>query len=337
MPNIVVHCSDDPETNAQVGQQVDAYLGASSSPKTRAELLFLKTFSFPTELDEIRRSEFWREALGAAPESIVSGFVQCGFLEDGSADVARLLQSKSKGELKSLAKLRGISPSGTKEDLANKLFKSDPSGISELFRGKTYFTCTPKGRLVVEKFEQSEKELRLKAGTETESALRGGRYKDACITVSSFEASQVFPRGVGIDWKRYDAERDVEILDEIAAYSPTGHRSIPQSIIPSLRIGAGMMNLWGESNPLKWLTGSEREFAHGAQIMLHAAISKVNLRQWKRLGFRQVRLLSSGRSDVCKTCKEAGAKTYLIDSVPDLPHEKCSCEHGCGCTLIAVA
>jgi hypothetical protein len=64
--------------------------------------------------------------------------------------------------------------------------------MSELFRRKTYFTCTPKGRVLVEKFEQSEKELRLKAETETESALRAGGYKDACITVSSFEASQVF-------------------------------------------------------------------------------------------------------------------------------------------------
>jgi len=208
--------------------------------------------------------------------------------------------------------------------------------MSELFRGKTYFTCTPKGRLVVEKFEQSEKELRLKAETETESALRAGRYKDACITVSSFEASQVFPRGVGIDWKRYDAERDVEILDEIAAYSPIRHRSIPESALANLRMSARMMNLWGENNPLKWLTGSEREFAQEAHMMLSAAISRVNLKDWKRLGFTKVKILGSGREDACKICKEADGQIHPIDSVPDLPHEKCTCEHGCGCTLIAV-
>lgn len=193
-----------------------------------------------------------------------------------------------------------------------------------------------KGRSVAERLQESEKELRLKAESQSESALRAGRYKDACTIVANFEASQAFPRGVGIDWKRYDAARDVEILNEITAYSPMRHRRIPEDTLTNLRMSAGMMNLWGESNPLKWLTGSEREFAQETHMMLSAAISRVNLKYWKRLRFTKVKILGSGREDACIICKEADGQIHAIDSVPDLPHEKCACEHGCGCTLIAV-
>lgn len=172
------------------------------------------------------------------------------------------------------------------------------------------------------------------AETASESALKQGRYEDACTIVADFEASQIFPRGVGIDWGRYDAARDIEILKEIASYSPRRHRSISESVLTSLRISAGMMNLWGENNPLKWLTAVEQEFAREAHMMLSAAITRVNLRQWKRLGFQRVRLLSSGRDDICAVCKEVDGKIYPIDSVPELPHARCSCEYGCGCIFI---
>jgi hypothetical protein len=319
------------------GQQIDLYLRTSSFPKTRAELQFLKIFALPRELDEMRRLQLSREALGAPPESIVSRFLAEGFLQEGGVDVAKLLELKSKNELKSLAKGRGISQSGTKEDLAKKLFKADPSGMAGFFSGRTYITCTPKGQLLVGTFEESERQLRLEAEDQSESALRAGRYKDACTIVADFEASQVFPRGVGIDWSRYDAARDIEILNEIAGYSPIRHRAIPESALANLRMSAGMMNLWGENNPLKWLTGSEREFAQEAHMMLSAAISRVNLNDWKRLGFTKVKILGSGREDACKICKEANGQIYPIESAPELPHGGCICEHACACIFIVAA
>lgn len=316
-------------------QEIDLYLRASSFPKTRAELQFLKVFTLPRELSEVRRLRLSQEALGAPLESIVSRFLGDGFLQDGGVDVPKLLELKSKNELKSLAKVRGVSQSGTKEDLAKKLFKADPSGMAGLFNGKTYLTCTPKGQLLAEKFEQSEKELRLKAESQSESALRAGRYQDACTVVANFEASQIFPRGVGINWNAYDATHDIEILNEIAAYSAPRHRDIAESTLANLRINAGMMNLWGESNPLKWLTGSDREFAHEARMILFAAIEKVRLKEFKESGIKQVKILGSGRDDACKICNQADGQIYPIESAPELPHVQCTCQYGCGCIFIA--
>jgi hypothetical protein len=225
--------------NRDPTRQIDVYLEMASFPKTRAELLFLKVFTFPTDLAELRGVEVWQRALRETPESIVSRFIAAGMLQQGNVEVTRLLQSNSKDELKSLAKARNLGQSGTKEVLAKRLFKADPTGMSEFFRGKSYFTCTTKGQLIVEKFVESEEDVRLKAERASESALRSGSFEDACAMVAKFEAYRVFQRGVGIDWSNYDATRDLEILTEIATFRSKRHCDIPESMLLSLRVSAG--------------------------------------------------------------------------------------------------
>jgi hypothetical protein len=96
-----------------------------------------------------------------------------------------------------------------------------------------------------------------------------------------------------------------------------------------------MMNLWGTSSPAKWLTESERQFATEAHVISSAAMAKVRLREMKRLGIRKVQVLSAGRDDICAACRKANRTSYEIAFAPELPHENCSCEHGCGCLLVA--
>ena len=308
-------------------QQIDALLAATSFPRTRAELLFLKVFTFPTDLRDIRGADAWQQALEEPLDSTVSRFVAVGMLREANEDVASLLQSKSKEELKSLAKARNLPQSGTKQLLAERLFKADPDGMSEFFRGKTYFTCTAKGKLIVDKFIESEDEFRLKAERATESALRSGRHEDAYAIVARFEASRVFRNG--IKWGTF------EILNDIAAFRSKRHRHIPEPVLRSLRVSAGMMKLWGESKPAKWLTESEREFATEAHAILSAAIARFRLREMRRAGVSKVEVLGSGRDDTCPICRSDDRKTYEIACAPGLPHEDCSCESGCGCLLIA--
>jgi hypothetical protein len=69
-------------------------------------------------------------------------------------------------------------------------------------------------------------------------------------------------------------------------------------------------------------------------MILAAALIRTELRQWKRLEFKQVRLLSSGRDDICVLCKEANGRVYAMESAPELPPEKCTCEYGCGCLFV---
>jgi hypothetical protein len=271
--------------------------------------------------------EVWRRALRETPESIVSRFIASGLLQQGNVEVARLLQSKSKDELKSLAKARNLGQSGTKELLAKLLFKADPNGMRALFSGKMYFTCTAKGQLIVEKFVESETDFMFKTERATEAALRTGRYEDACAIVATYEASRVFQRGYEIDWA-------LEVLNGIASFQSRRHRDIPESVLFSLRVSAGMMNLWGTNNPAKWLNESEKKFAPEARVILFAGIAKHRLTEMQRSGVTRVEVVGSGRDDVCAVCRNSDRKAYDIGSAPELPHENCTCKYGCGCLLL---
>lgn len=72
-----------------------------------------------------------------------------------------------------------------------------------------------------------------------------------------------------------------------------------------------------------------------ARMMLFAAIEKVRLKEFKRAGMRQVKVLSSGRDDVCNTCKKDAGEIYPIGSAPELPHVRWTCGDGYACILIA--
>ncbi len=41
------------------------------------------------------------------------------------------------------------------------------------------------------------------------------KFKEACLTMATYESKQIIPRGMGIDWKNYDSTRDEKILDLI--------------------------------------------------------------------------------------------------------------------------
>ncbi len=316
-------------------EQMDAYLEMASFPKTRTQLEFLKQFTIPREFSELRGLNTWVQALGQSPESIIACFINTHMLQTGSADVEMLLQSKSKDDLKALTKTRDLSQSGTKEVLAKRLIKADPNGMNALFCGRTYLTCTMRGRLIVDQYVDSEYDLKAKAERATEAALRSQRYCDACEIVAKYEASRIFPRGVGIDWDSYSATRDLEILNEITTFNPGHHSDIPEQVLFSLRVSAGMMNLWGTNRPEKWLTGPEKEFTTEAHVLLSAAIEKVRFREMKSSGVKRVTVLGTGRDDVCLVCKKIDGISYPITSAPELPHQNCTCQYGCGCMLIA--
>jgi hypothetical protein len=319
--------------NIDPTRQIDAYLELGAFPKTRPQVAFLKVIAFPAQAGEVRDLDAWTRLLRGSPADLVARFVKAGMLQPTDGDTAPLLKTRTKDELKQLAKKRHLSQTGTKEDLLHRLFAADPAGMTALFQANPYLTCTPQGRSVVEKFTESESDLRVKAETSALAALRAGDFEEACKAVAAFEASKVFQRGKGIDWNKYDATHDLDILRAVAAAHPKALRGIPPEALPSLRVSACMMGLWGDNNPKKWLTDDERQYAHGAFMLLHAAIAKIRLKDMKRAGATEVKVSSTSPANLCPVCANDDGKIYSVDSAPELPHAGCTCEYGCACLL----
>jgi len=271
--------------------------------------------------------------LNSDPKAVVNRFVSEGLLQQCNSDLVGLLQTKSSGDLKSIASVLKIPHSGTKETLARRLAKADPGEMGKLFHGKSYLTCTPRGAILAEKFRESEKEIKGQAEQETILALTEGRLKDACLSVASFEASRVFPRGVGMNWQEYDCARDLTVLQIIFTADLKSLASLAQDTILRLRVTTALMHLWGTNKPAACQPTDGRDWSVESRMLLFLALGTISLNEMKKAGIRRVRVL--GLEGACFSCRAENGKVYPINAAPVLPHEICTCQAGCNCMLLA--
>jgi hypothetical protein len=230
-------------SNCDPIEQIEVFLKTSSFPTKRAELLLLSKYNFPTEANNPPQLEMWRNALKNDPANVLDRFLSERFLQEANLDPTALLQSKSSNELKAMAKERGLPFSGTKETLAKRLTKTDPGGMAQLFRGKVYLTCSPKGHILVEKFRQAEKLMQERTEKKSFELLKNGELKEGCMAVAAYEASRAFPRGVGMDWGKYDCRHDLNVLQIIFTARLSRQARFDENTMANLRLAAAMITI----------------------------------------------------------------------------------------------
>ena len=217
-----------------------------------AHLLLLSYFRWPRPIGDVSHSDRWKTVLNEMPEKALKGFLDEGLLEHAGLDA--LLEYKYKAsELKAMLKQRGLSVSGRKAKLAERLVQSDPEDMREATRGLSLLQCTTEGRTIAERYVAQEKEKRAKVEEQTLQALRQRRFKEASQAVAAFEAQQVFPRGIGIDWKHHNSAHDAAVLTMIFQAKPEIVGAVNDEQMGHLRLAAAMMHLWGTNRAKGWL------------------------------------------------------------------------------------
>jgi hypothetical protein len=78
--------------------------------------------------------------------------------------------------------------------------------------GLTLLECTAEGRAHAEAYLAQEQAKRTQAEQATLEALRAGHFRDASLAVATFEAAQVFPRGLNMDWQHFDPAHAMRFL-----------------------------------------------------------------------------------------------------------------------------
>ena len=192
--------------------------------KSDAHLLLLSKFLHPKTVDDFAKSDSrieafgdlakldtWKSVLGESPSSAIKRFVDEGML--GQADIGAQLDYKFKAtELKAMLKQRGLPVSGRKEDLINRLLQADVENMKRAVAGLKVFLCSERGREMAEQFLLAEKAKRANLEEQALGYLKQRKFKEASQTVAAYEAKQVFPRGMGVDWKNHNPSRDIEML-----------------------------------------------------------------------------------------------------------------------------
>jgi hypothetical protein len=304
--------------------------------RSPAHLLFLSRFRNPRPLDDFSKSDTWKAVLGEAPGKAIERFLDEGLLEQASLE--GLLDYKHKvSELKSMLEQRGLPVSGRKAELIERLIRADPEGMRKTTRGLNVLRCTEQGQMIAEEYLAQEKKERAKAEEQVLQALRQRKFKEASQIVTAFEARQVFPRGINIDWKHYSPTHYVAMLKTMFGGRPKILSSLDDQQMEYLRIAAGMTYLWGTNQADNWLpdnfeTGLIMDNDAAARMIFFYASHQLNVAQYRAAGAKTVEILATDNS--CSACKKLAKRKYKLGEVPELPYEKCTSEMGCRCTTV---
>jgi hypothetical protein len=318
----------------------------SQSNLSQAHLLLLSTFRKPREVSSSgflagHSLEEWQAAMRQPVSAAISTFLSQGLLT--RAAIHESLASLTKvPDLRAALRERGLSVSGPKLDLAARLAQADPPLAASLTKGHIVYKSTETGEGLISAFLEAMKEHRATTEKTLVDLLGSGELRKAIETMASFEAAQVFFRGMGVDWAHYDPEHDEAVLRLIFSRLPKASADAPPEDLPKCRIGAGMLHLtWNVGQVSSWLSeiipGKDEDTLFKIASDLHSHALFLNeLESVKELcdtGIRMMIHVHSCNDDlVCASCRSLEATQYDPEDVPELPNPDCS-HPPCRCSI----
>ena len=305
--------------------------------KSKAHLLLLSKFIHGQRPENFADSDSWGNVLGEPSKQAIQRFLKEGMLIN--ADLSDRLSYKYKvSELKDMLKQRGLSASGRKDEMIQRLAQADTNGMREAIAELTLLKCTQRGQEIAEQYLIAEKEKRSNVEKQVMEYLTKRRFKEASLTVAAYENEQVFSRGMGVDWKHYNPNHDMERLDIIFRSKPGIVAQLRDEKLEALRIGAAMMELWGTNTAMKWLpdnfeTGLSIDNDSAARMFLFQAGHQAQLESYRKDGVSPyVEILATSES--CDSCKKLEGKRYKLSNAPELPNPNCTHKMGCRCIYL---
>jgi hypothetical protein len=216
----------------------------------KARLLMLSKFLPPGHADDF--GDYWDAALGEPATRAVAKLAARGYIEPCSIE-ARAQIVFTGAKLKELLKERHLPVSGKKAEQIKRLMEHDRLLLVDLTKDVVAFQCTATGSTIALRFKNEQAAEREEAEKAVLDLLRQREFTGAATRMAVYEASQVFPRGMGIDWSRYNPSPDVEALRHIFAKIPTILNGLNPDCIEHLRVAAAMSMLWGTKESRSWL------------------------------------------------------------------------------------
>lgn len=280
----------------------------------------------------------WARVLGEQPQDAIRRFIAEGILIPASL-AGKLDRVCKVSELKPLLKARGLPVTGKKDALIDRLLSADPEGMAEVVKHCDLVECSPTARIIAERYLAEQRAEKAATEEQTLSLLRQKEFRAASQAVAAYEARQVFPRGIGIDWSQYPSDNDFQMLRRVFTARPSILAGLAESDWDPLRLATGMQHLWGERNARMWLpehfAGIPR-FDHdtAARMLLFNARHACNLEHYRAVGVKDITILGCGENS-CPTCRAMAGRVMPIDQAPELPHPACTHELGCRCHLVA--
>lgn len=301
-----------------------------------AHLLLLSKFRNPHSIDDYSKRDEWKDVLNEEPSKAIKRMINDGYIVKG--DLAYTLSYKYKvSELKILLGDSGLIKSGRKYELVTRLIDADKSGMRKMVKGIDVYICSDLGQELAEEYLAREKTNRQRTEKLVLSALFKHDFRKASKLVANFEANQVFPRGMGIEWNNYDTSQDVIVLKNIFTRKPKALANMDDEDLEPIRVAAGMFQLmWNKGQVANWLlenskTDLDFEPDRFADMLFSYAKFNEVIQDCRKSGYKYVEIYTCNDNLVCDSCKKISGKKHKLSEVPELPFDHCTSAEGCRC------
>lgn len=283
----------------------------------------------------------WEQKLGIHPHTAIKIQIMEGSLVP-SDPLAGFVAMNKLPDLKRVAKSLGLKVSGTKAEIAGRIFEKDPDLVTDAAATAMLYSCSAEALAEVESYVTAKK-LELKGRqSETLQLLRKKAYAEASAVVCKHEVEQFFGRydKHAIAEEEAALEWSVELLSRV---TPGFHRKRWGSVSDEARVLSSMSLLWGtERFPeiFEEIAGPEpaAELILSARMLgFHISFLR-HLEQFSALNLSgKVEIIAVENDGTCAACRKDECKTFSIKNVPELPHVNCICEMGCRCNVSFVS
>jgi len=311
--------------------------------KSPAHLLLLSKHLSPRVTSDFARGDNWQEVLGEPVAKAINRFKDDNVIDILATD--ELLDIKYKvTELKQILKSKQIQVSGTKRALIQRLLNADPEGAQKAVADMTVYICTMEGKSIADQYLAHEKEKRTLTEQHVLESLKNAKYKEAAIIVAQFEAEQVFPRGMGIDWEKYNTKHDEIFLNKLFTCKPKVLSALSNEQLYTGRLIGALRRLFSYSdNYLSLPDDFDNPTVYDKSSILHLLMSNAYFHTviaeavelHRTLGNIVIEVLTVNDDLVCDECKTLTKHPFEINQVPELPYQKCTCKFGCRCSISA--
>lgn len=304
-----------------------------------AHQLLLSRFLSGDSPPAYRNADFWEPVLMESPSVAIDQFIRYEMIEPASLDEHVTYKFKV-SDLKTMLKERKLKISGKKDELVKRLIENDERSMLKATEELNIFHCTREGTAMAEAFLKEEQVKKCSATEKTKTLLSEKKFSDATKVLIQYEASQVFQRGFGIDWKTYNGMHEVKDLKLIFSTTPAIIKGLVIDKLNQLRVAASMMLLWGNNTVRDWLpenfeTGINLSPDATCRMLVFHARNKRRIEEYRKNGVISVEIVGANDDKSCQECKKLDGKVFNIERMIQIPHKKCTCEMGCRCRIVA--
>lgn len=308
-----------------------------------AHLLLLSNFLRGSSPADYRDAEYWETVLKEKPAKAIDRFIKEGMLK--LASLSDHLEHKFKAaELKAMLKSKALKTSGRKEELIYRLIENDRQGMEDAARGLDIYRATSEGAKLAQEYVDEDRRKRDDAERDALDLLSRGTFSQAARAVARYEASRVFPRGTVTSGGVVPPSRDDELrwtreLETIFNRTPRILAGVDESRLAQLRLGAGMMMLWGTGRAKRWVpddfeTGIHLDVDAACRMLVFYARNLWQMEGAMSAGCETVEIMGHDDEKTCAECRKLSGKRFKADEAPVLPYAKCTCELGCRCNYM---